>query len=200
MLLLLVGCDTGTVIPLEVTPGVKETIEITRIVNYSSTPTLQDLTTTSPTYSSTLRTMVTPEVNKVSLDYDAVMVITEFYLLSGHGFHEEAYYLLSSSKQKSKNIIDYVANEKSMKINSITLYTIQPYYEWAIKEGINVTKDPNGIRRFVAWLSAYGVGGMAGSVPNGIIQHPIITMIIEQGEWKICSIDTIPTINPSDCK
>ena len=194
----IVSCNSGMADQVEVTRIIKETVEVTRLVN-GSPSSIPQITTSAPPLQ-TLPTLVTPEITKVSLDYDAVMIVTQFYILSGHGQYDEAYKLFSSSHQNIISLNDYVENGKSMKILSISLFSIQPLYEWALHEGLNVNKDPDGIRRFIVWLTAFGERGIAGAAPNGTIQKQIITLILEKGEWKICSIGTIPTINPVDCK
>jgi hypothetical protein len=138
---------------------------------------------------------------RVSPDFDGVMVLAQFYTLSAHGFYEEAYDLLSASRKKAMSLEDYVKNEKMTKPKPIHLFTIQPYYEWALREGIDVVKEPEGVKRFAVWLSTYeGEGSTAGSETDYVLSIPIVTMVLEKEKWKICSSSDVPTAFPVECK
>lgn len=47
-------------------------------------------------------------------------------------------------------------------------------------------------RRFYVQIIAEGEGGMSGAIPNGALQTIFLTLINEDGEWKIDSFATSP--------
>ena len=148
-----------------------------------------------PTVTATLEPtpFSTPD-SQVLLDtayYDGILVITQYYTFLGHGLHEEAYRLLSTSEQNHTNAEDYVKNTR-MAFKTVEIISIQPYYVAVIQQGGQATSDLSDRKRFVAKIRAWGEGNMSGSVTNGTLQTLFLALVQEEGQWKIDSFATAP--------
>lgn len=123
--------------------------------------------------------------------YDGIIVITQYYTFLGNGLHEKAYGLLSASEQNYGNFDEYVKNTR-IAFKTVEIITIQPYFVVVNQQGGQTTPDPNNRKRFVAKIRAWGEGNMSGSVTNGALQTLYLTLVQEDGRWKIDSFSTAP--------
>lgn len=124
-------------------------------------------------------------------DYDGIIVITQYYTFLGHGLHEEAYELLSTSARNRRSIDDYITNTR-MVFQTVEIVSIQPYAIAVELQGGQMTPDPSHRKRFVAKIRAWGESSMSGSVSSGALQTLFLTLIEEKGTWKIDSFATAP--------
>lgn len=157
-----------------------------------TTPTLTGTVPTALPLTSTLQieiTSVTSTSEPIPLDtayYDGIIVITQYYTFLGYGLYENAYGLLSTSAQKPHTMEEYVtATQMAFKI--VEIVTIQPLNERIQKQGISnfVTPDPPERKRYYVEIRAWGKGNMSGSRMNGDLQIIILTLVKEDGKWKI---------------
>jgi len=187
----LAACSKATPQIFEVTRLAPQTAEVTRVVTQTVIVTHAVEETTSITQESTINTEVTPQMDIDPAYFDGIIVITQYYMFLGHGLYEEAYRLLSSSAQKhSKDVDDYIKGARSS-FKSVEIITIQPYYLWANERDSQASPETDNERRFYVQIIAEGEGNMSGSVLNGTLQTIFLSLIQENGEWKI---DTFATI------
>ncbi len=132
-----------------------------------------------------------PHVLLDSAYYDGILVITQYYTFLGHGLHEEAYNLLSTSEQNHTSLEDYLKNTH-MAFKTVEIISIQPYYVAVIQQGGQTTPDSSDRKRFVAKIRSWGEGNMSGSVTNGTLQTLFLGLVQEEGRWKIDSFATAP--------
>jgi len=131
--------------------------------------------------------------------YDGIIVITQYYTFLGHGLHEEAYWLLSVPEQNYHNLDEYVEDTR-LAFKTVEIISIQPYFAAVKEQGGQITPDPSNKKRFVVQIRAWGEGNMSGSVMNGTLQTLFLTLVLEDGRWKIDSFATgpvLPTVDPS---
>lgn len=179
------GNGSGAIQTVEVTRLVPQTIEVTRIVR-------QTAITTPVTEAAILSTAESQPVQDSGY-YDGIIVITQYYTFLGHGLYEEAYQLLGpSATSHSPSLEDYV-NMAKMSFRTVEIVAIQPLYEWKKQQvDPSITPDPQNEKRFFVQIRAWGEGEMSGSVVSGTLQTLFVTVIQENGEWKIDSFATGP--------
>ncbi len=190
---ILAACNRA-VQTIEVTRIAPQTVEVTRIVpgtveipipiSQTATPTLQATTASKAQVqaaaTSTLSSTPPAHPDQDTAYYDGVIVITRFCELFGHGLFAEAYQLLSPSTPHAISMQEYVRLSKILEVKTYRLISAQPYYEG----------DQEKQKKF--WIKVYveGEKGGIGAAPNGVHSY-FATLIWENGEWKIYSIDTI---------
>lgn len=188
--LLLVACGAEAIQTVEVTRLVPQTIEVTRLVPPAgiATHANQAVVTITPK----------PEILATAdslyhLDrgyYDGIVVITQYYTLLGHNLYNEAYQLLgSSAKQHSPNLEDYVSMARQS-FKAVEIVTIEPCTVWLELQGGHPRPDSESEKCFAVEIRAWGEGGMSGSVISGELQLLFLTLVLENGEWKIDSFAT----------
>jgi hypothetical protein len=123
--------------------------------------------------------------------YDGIVVIAQYYTLFEHGLYEDAYQLLSSSRPHANSLEEFVTNSEMLKIKEMRIVTIRPYCESISQLQTWTTPDPTNRKMFYAQVYVEGESGMAGAVENGVHTY-FITIVLENGEWKIYSINTAP--------
>lgn len=132
---------------------------------------------------------ITPEtVNEISYAdtgyegyYTGIVLITEYYTLLSNGLPDEAYNLLSISEQNKNSIKGFTQlNEKL----SNEIVTIQPLRVWQIEQGITpiVIDREDQISFFVQIKTGEGE-----NKSNGDLQTIFLTLLLEDGSWKINS-------------
>lgn len=185
---ILSACSEQSIQTVEVTRLVPQTVIATR----GAPQTVVVTPTRQLTRTSTLPPTLTPTVeNQPTRYYDGVIVITQYYTFLGNGLYEEAYHLLSSSAQKPHSLEDYIVT-KSINFHTVQIITIQPFDEWRRQQDAHFTPDPPTRPRFFVQIIATGEGGMSGSAINGTVQDLFLTVIQENGEWKIDDFATGP--------
>jgi hypothetical protein len=170
-----------------------QTVNVTPLVSQTamSTDPNQSIATHTPIKAESTKLVTQPY--QESGYYDGIVVITQYYTLTGHGLYEEAYSLLSSVAPHHKSLEEYLQNSKAMQIKKIKIVTIQPLYLEVEKQGGQYgLPDPIDKKRFYVQIIAWGEGKMAGAVLSGDLQELFVTVIQENGEWKIFSSDTAP--------
>lgn len=123
--------------------------------------------------------------------YNGIVVIARYYTLLDQGLYEEAYKFLSPSMPHIKTLEDYVMGAK-VAFKKVQILVVQPYYEWATRQGYSVPQDSRDKKQFYTQIIAEGEGNMSGSAMNGEVQTLFITLVLEKGEWNIYSINTSP--------
>jgi len=147
--------------------------------------------------SSTLNTIIPTGVATLPYQdlgyYDGIVVITQYYTLLGHGYYEEAYQLLSSfARQHSPDIGEYAQNGKQW-FKKVQIIAVRPLYVDVERQGGRYNPpDTLYEKRFFVQIIAWGEGRMSGSVMSGDLQTLFITLVQENGEWKIKSFATAP--------
>lgn len=127
--------------------------------------------------------------------YMGVVTITEYYTLLDNELFEEAYQILSSSAQgHSKNQLEYVEIAQLV-FETVEIVNVQPLVIWRREQGIlsTTTPDHDDNINFLVQIRSWGKDGMSGSVKNGDLQTLFLTVIKEDGEWKIDSFATSPS-------
>jgi len=117
---------------------------------------------------------------------DGIIVITQYYTFLGHGLHEEAYWLQSTPRRIIYSVEEYVDRMKS-NFKNVEIITIQPLNKWLADQEQPTVPDPPGKKRFYVHIKAWGEGNMSGSVMSGDAQSLILTLVQEDGLWKIDS-------------
>jgi hypothetical protein len=186
----LTACNGGTQ-TVEVTRLVLQTVEVTKFVTQTVNVTqlVQRTATIKPRTPMPVEIRTEPDQNTAY--YDGIIVLAEYYTLLDQKLYEEAYQLLSTSKPNAKSLEEFVSGHEVVSINTYKLISTQPYYEWAEELGSRSSPDSETKKRFYIRVYAEGEGGMAGSVINGVHTY-FATLVWENGEWKIYSINTSP--------
>ena len=122
---------------------------------------------------------------------DGIIVITQYYTFLGNGLHEQAYSLLSASRQNFRSFDQYVKNTR-IAFKTVEIISIQPYYMFVSQQGGQFTPDHSDGKQFVVKIRAWGEGNMSGSVSNGVLQILFLDLVQEDGKWKIDSFATAP--------
>lgn len=126
--------------------------------------------------------------------YEGIVVITQYYTFLGHNQYSEAYSLLSQHKPNLESLEEFIQNREIEKIEKIELVTIQPYFVHVEKQGVRLqSPDSENEKRFYVQIIAWGEGRMVGGAVSGWPQTLFLTLVKEDGEWKIISGGTAPT-------
>lgn len=186
---------------VKVTQLVPYTIEVTRVVSPTVDTTKAKLQTVTSTPIIPITAVLSketvipsPQPTKLNINidyYNGIVTIAQYYTLLDQGLYKEAYNLLSSSMPHIKTLENYVSGAKAA-FKKVKIIVVQPYNEWAKQQGYIVPQDPMNKIKFFTQIIAEGEGNMSGSAMNGEVQTLFITLILENGEWKIYSISTSP--------
>ena len=110
--------------------------------------------------------------------FDGVIVITQYYTFLGYGLYEEAYQLLSpSAQQQAVSLEGYIENGKRW-YKKVDIISIVPQY---------LRTDTMNKRRFVVTFISWGEGRLSGAGISGEEQTLYLTLIRENGQWRIDS-------------
>jgi len=159
----------------------------------SSVDTITQIAPTREIYSPEATASATAEA-QIPLDptyYDGIIAITTYYTFLGHGLPEEAYWLLSTNNRNLRTLEDFVTTSK-MWFKTVEIISIVPFHEDVRSQGGISTPDPPDHRRFTVKIRAWGEGKMSGSMMSGDLQHLFITLVLEDGKWKIDQFSTSP--------
>ena len=107
--------------------------------------------------------------------YEGIIIITQYYTFLGHGLYEEAYELLSSSRKERYPLEEYIENGKIW-YKKVEILSIVPQHS---------RRDSMIKRRFIVSFIAWGEGKMTGAAMSGEVQTGYITLVKENGEWKM---------------
>jgi hypothetical protein len=118
-------------------------------------------------------------------------VLTRYYTFLGHGLPEEAYMLLSENSRSSRTLEDFV-RYGDMWFRTVEIVSIIPFHEAVRLQGGISTPDPPNKRMFTVEIRAWGEGKMSGSRMSGDLQLLFITLVLEDGNWKIDHFATAP--------
>ena len=106
--------------------------------------------------------------------------------------------MLSLPERIYHNLDEYVEDTR-LAFKTVEIFSIQPYFAAVKEQGGQITPDPSNKKRFVVQIRAWGEGNMSGSVMNGTLQTLFLTLVLEDGRWKIDSFATglvLPTVDP----
>lgn len=125
--------------------------------------------------------------------FDGFVVLTSYYIFLDQGAYNEAVSLYSLSKQNingSEADIDYFRSS----LASIEIGFIQPYNYWLAQQGLDPTLTNEGEMRFVVGtIVVYkGESWNAGTTPVPYRRISFISLIMENGDWKIDEINSSP--------
>ena len=187
----LTACSSGAIQTVGVSRFVPQTIEVTRIIPQTVIVTQVTQMTAASTQEPANETSVAVQTEPDVGYYNGIVVIAQYYSLFEHGLYEEAYKLLSPSRPHAPSLEEFIANSEMLKIINTEIITIRPYYETALQLQSHSTPDPLTRRMFYTEIYSEGESGMAGSVKNGVHTY-FVTVILENNEWKIYSINTAP--------
>lgn len=200
LLSVLTSCH-NTVQTIEATRLVPYTVEVTREIPPAIVPTQTKFPTivetqtrpliTVPAKETVIGPVQTAQSNEKIAYYNGIRIIARYYTLLDQGLYDEAYKLLSPSMPHIKTLEDYVVGAK-VAFKKVQILVVQPYYEWAEQQGYSVLQDSKEKKRFLTQIIAEGEGNMSGSAMNGEVQTLFITLLLEDSEWKIYSINTSP--------
>ena len=132
---------------------------------------------------------VTP-VSEDTVYFEGMIVIAQYYELLDQARYQEAYRLLGpTARQHSPTVEDYVASA-ARAFTNVKILVIMPYDEWVRQQGHEPSNNSEFKNLFYVQIMAEGEGGMSGSAVSGEIQTLFITVISEDGAWKIDSFAT----------
>ncbi|MEP0826403.1 MAG: hypothetical protein HRF40_13045 [Nitrososphaera sp.] len=153
----------------------------------------QSQSTISPILKTAIPTKMATQPHQDLGYYDGIVVITQYYTFLGHGDYVEAYQLLSSfARRHSPDLDEYVQSGKQW-FKKVQIIAVRPLYVDVERQGGRYSpSDTIDEKRFFVQIIAWGEGRMSGSVMSGNIQTLFITLIQENGEWKIKSFATAP--------
>jgi len=153
----------------------------------------QSRSTISPFLKTAIPTKVATQPYQDLGYFDGIVVITQYYTFLGHGDYEEAYQLLSSyARQHSPDLDEYVQSGKQW-FKKVQIIAVRPLYiEVESQGGRYSPSDTIDEKRFFVQIIAWGEGRMSGSVVSGAVQTLFITLVQENGEWKVKSFATAP--------
>lgn len=175
------------------TPLVPQTEKATIAMPQSVISTDPNQSIATPTFIETVPSKVATQPYQDLGYYDGIVVITQYYTFLGHGHYEEAYQLLSSfARQHSPDIGEYVQNGKQW-FRKVQIIAVRPLYVDVERQGGRYSPpDSLDEKRFMVQIIAWGEGRMSGSAVSGDLQELFITLVQENGEWKIKSFATAP--------
>jgi len=184
------ACNDG-IQTVEVTRLVPQTVEVTKIVPQTVivTQLVQRTATIIPKTPMPVEIRTEPDQNTAY--YDGVIVLAQYYTLLDQKLYEQAYQLLSTSRPNAKSLEEYVTSNEMFIVYTYKLITAQPYYEWAEELGSRPSPDSETQKRFYIRVYVEGEKGWAGFGDNGIHTF-FVTLVWENGGWKIYSINTSP--------
>lgn len=167
LLLIAFACSSGNTQVAEVTRVVPQTVIVTQIVGENVVKSEEPTKAINPT----------PKPYIDPAYYDGIVSITRYYTYLGHDLPAEAYKLLSSSAKKHNTEQEFVDMANRL-YESINILTIQPYFAWAKEHNTSAAPDPDGRNRFAAEIITVSEG-------KSFPQTFYLTLILENGEWKI---------------
>jgi hypothetical protein len=120
--------------------------------------------------------------------FDGAVVITQYYTLMDHGFGDESLTLFSRSLYKM------VQGTPEPNIQSIKIDYLEPYPLTEIKNKYPPQTIPeNELRFHVRYTVIYkGAAWNTGGTPTPYQKRNFISLIKENGEWKIDKINSSP--------
>lgn len=135
-------------------------------------------------------TAATQEASDIASAQDAVQSYYEFLSVKEY---EEAYNLLSTSKQNRQDLADWTADQQYL-IDSITLLNIQHYPDFqatvvAASDGTSsqhTLDESRWCKVFVVTIDVDYVGGW-GAEPSGEDSN-FVVVVKEGGEWRLAEI------------
>ena len=184
--IVLTACGRDAIQTVDVTQLVPQTIEVTRVITQTGIVPQANVTSTGKEM---ISATTEPQPIHDKGYYDGIVVITQYYTFLGHGLYEEAYHLLSSSEQSHHNLEDYIANADSF-FQRVEIITVEPYTAWSEQHGGPAKPDTKEMKRFAVEIRAWGEGKMSGSAVSGDLQLLFLTLVLEDGKWKINSFAT----------
>lgn len=176
---------------VEVTRLVPQTVEVTKIILQTVVVTQIVQRTAAVIPKTPVSVEIRTEPDQNTAYYDGVIVLAQYYTLLDQRLYEQAFQLLSTSRPNAKSLKEFISGHEMVNIYTYKLISAQPYYEWAKKQGLTPSPDSETNKRFYIRVYAEGEGGMAGSVTSGVHTY-FATLVWENGEWKIYSINTSP--------
>ena len=185
-----IACTGGTQ-TVEVTRLVPQTVEVTKIVPQTVIVTQPVQRTATIIPKTPMPVEIRTEPDQITAYYDGVIVLSQYYTLLDQRLYEQAYQLLSTSRPNAKSLEEYVTSHEMFIIYMYKLISAKPYYVWAEEQGSKSSPDSETKKRFYIRVYVAGEGGWAGFGDNGVHTF-FVTLVWENGEWKIYSINTSP--------
>jgi hypothetical protein len=182
--ILLSACSPAKPQIVEVTRIVPQTVEVTRVVTQLVTPTLMPQIPSSTSSTSASPTVQETTLPRNQIHDQGIILITQYYTFLGHGLYSDAYQLLSSSFQRAESEQYYLEGVEPA-FKKVKFNNIQPFLEWRDQQGPGYVPRPGDEYKFTVDIVAWGEGSMSGSVPSGQPQEFWITIVQENGVWKI---------------
>lgn len=191
LVVLLTSCSDKTSKTGEVMPLVPQTIEVTRLIPQTVVAT-KIVQVTVPVTTEPIDLAEIHQTDDVVEYYDGIIAITKYYTFMGHGLHEQAYELLSSSAQKPYPSKEAYLEMAKQAYKSVNIITIQPLFEKSEKLESQNTSKTLDKKTFFVQIIAEGEGALSGSRVSGALQTLFIKVVMEDDEWKIDSFATAP--------
>jgi len=185
------ACNRATFQDYGTARVIPQTVEVTRVISQTVIAT-QVIEITPATITEVADYSV--KTQQPGIDptyYDGIIVITQYYTFLGHGLFEDAYQLLSSAGRSHSSDVDEYIKMAKLNFKTVKIITIQPYYLLAQEHCSQAKPETGDVRRFYVQIIAEGEGSLSGSALNGALQTLFLSLIQEDGEWKI---DTFATI------
>jgi len=176
-------------------PCAHQTIEVTRLVQPPTVTSEPGIATAEPT-SPSLPVSIQAISSSVQMDaayFDGIVVLTKYFTLLGHGLYEESYQMLSASQQKRYDFEGY-SSFYAESYNSLEVDVIKPYNYWLAQQGLPPQPIPENEIRYIIGMTAFhkGAAWNVGGTPTPYSSTGFVSLILENGEWKINEYNSAP--------
>jgi hypothetical protein len=170
---------------IEVTRVIRQTVEVTRVVqngDIQSAPTV-----ITPTTEKSSDIEEERETNK------AEIMVIEYYLLLKHGLYNDAYNLLNPSFTQ-KPSFDQYSEQMSVIYNNLDILYIEPFTVWAARNRIHEFAMSKDLNYIYVELVAWSKGDKPSEGTSGVEQHMFLKLKREENGWTILSFATNPPV------
>lgn len=120
---------------------------------------------------------------------EAEIALIQYYTLLNYHMFQEAYQFFSPFRPGGLQSYERWI-ETASRIISVKILSIMPYNEYAKKYGYPLLEDRPGFSTFGVAIIMVGKDAMVGSALSGEKQSFFVNMSLENGLWKIYSMQT----------
>lgn len=193
LMFVLTSCSSA-IQTVEVTRLVSQTVEVTDVILQS--------TVTPEVGNSTPVVSVVIQTDDVSVPMDAVyfdgiIVLTQYYTFLNLEAYEDAVSLYSSSILE-RNGFEAEVEHFEYDLEAVNIISILPLNYWLAQQGRSMPATPENEMHFIVETDVFhkGAAWNEGGTPKPDNQVRFITLVEENGEWKIDEINSYSTLAP----
>lgn len=200
LMVVLTSCSSA-IQTVEVTRLVPKTIEVTSPIPQSTiAPESGDLIITPDVSVTPISITIQTDSFSVPMDpvyFDGFIVLTQYYTLLDQGAYEEAVSLYSSSIL-GRNGFEAEVEHFEYDLEAVNISFILPLNYWLAQRGRPMPSTPENEMHFVVDTTVFhkGAAWNEGGTPKPDNQVLFITLIQENGEWKIDEMNSYSTLAP----